>query len=54
MFTGLNKIDGQLYHFNDGGIMSTGWKQTDGKWFYYAPSGEQKKAGLNITMHGTI
>ncbi len=37
---GWAKIDGIWYHFDDNGIMQTGWyKDTDGNWYYFNAHG---------------
>ncbi len=37
--TGVQRISGKTYVFNDNGIMQTGWKQVDGNWYYLNTDG---------------
>jgi len=39
MVTGLNKIDGKNYKFNDNGTMATGWININGAWYKLKDSG---------------
>ena len=39
MITGWQRINGELYYFNESGIMVTGWYQLGGQWYYFYPQG---------------
>ena len=34
---GLASIDGQIYYFDNSGVMKTGWISTSGYWYYFNP-----------------
>ena len=33
-------IDGDIYYFDENGIMATGWKKLDDKWYYFGTDGK--------------
>lgn len=39
--TGVNKIGGCYYFFDDEGVMLTGWQESDGETYYYCTSGKR-------------
>jgi glucan-binding YG repeat protein len=44
--TGFQTIEGKLYHFNEKGLMSTGWFMVGGNWYRYDEGLDQVNRGV--------
>ncbi|MED2984933.1 hypothetical protein P4311_26600 [Bacillus thuringiensis] len=38
--TGFDNRDGKVYYYNDKGVIQTGWKKINDKWYYFQASGD--------------
>ncbi|EHJ02096.1 cell wall/surface repeat protein [Clostridium sp. DL-VIII] len=49
--TGWNRIDGQLYYFDEDGKMQTGWIKAGSSWYYLQNSGALKTGWINYNKN---